>query len=65
MCKHLDLNVSEPDTKALVTAFVDLLEDPDHGVRMLFSKNLKNMLEAWNGDDFLKDVCSPHTSAYF
>ncbi|XP_076149495.1 serine/threonine-protein kinase ATR isoform X1 [Alosa pseudoharengus] len=56
LCMHLDLSHCDPDTKALVTALVDLIEDPDHGVRMLFSKNLKNMLESWNGDDFLKDV---------
>ncbi|XP_042558922.1 serine/threonine-protein kinase ATR [Clupea harengus] len=56
LCAHLDLSSGDPDTKALVTALVDLIEDPDCEVRMLFSKTLKNMLESWSGDDFLKDL---------
>uniref|UniRef100_A0AAY4APV8 Serine/threonine-protein kinase ATR n=1 Tax=Denticeps clupeoides TaxID=299321 RepID=A0AAY4APV8_9TELE len=56
LCKHVDMVNSDPDAKALVCAFINLIEDPDQEIRMLFSKKLKNLLESWNGDDFLKDL---------
>lgn len=48
----------DPDTRALVGALLDLMEDPDEGVRMVFSRNIKHFLEAWNGEGYLKEVGS-------
>jgi len=54
--KHVDLGNSDPDTKALVGALVNLIEDPDQEVRIMFGQNIKNLLEFWNGNGFLKEV---------
>lgn len=54
--KHVDLGNSDPDTKALVSALVNLIEDPDQEVRVMFGQNIKNLLEFWNGNGFLKEV---------
>ncbi|XP_063067093.1 serine/threonine-protein kinase ATR [Engraulis encrasicolus] len=56
LCKHVDFNNSEPETKSLVTTLMDFIEDPDHEVRLAFCMNLKNLLELQDGGDFLKDV---------
>ncbi|KAL2098334.1 hypothetical protein ACEWY4_007541 [Coilia grayii] len=56
LCKHLDFSSSEPENKALVTALMDLIEDPDHEVRLKFSMNLKNLLELRDDGDVLKDI---------
>ncbi|KAI4897685.1 hypothetical protein NFI96_015723 [Prochilodus magdalenae] len=56
LCKHVDLGSSDPDTKALLTALVNLIEDPHQDVRMLFSQNIKNLLQSWSGDGFLKEL---------
>ncbi|XP_056112994.1 serine/threonine-protein kinase ATR isoform X2 [Rhinichthys klamathensis goyatoka] len=54
--KHVDLGNSDPDTKALVSALVNLIEDPDQEVRIMFGQNIKNLLEFWNGNGFLKEL---------
>ncbi|KAL6468384.1 hypothetical protein MHYP_G00240610 [Metynnis hypsauchen] len=56
LCKHVDLGSSDPDTKALLTALVNLIEDPHQDVRMLFSQNIRNLLQSWSGDGFLKEL---------
>ncbi|XP_072524827.1 serine/threonine-protein kinase ATR [Salminus brasiliensis] len=56
LCKHVDLASSDPDTKALLSAVVNLIEDPEQDVRMLFSQNIRNLLQAWSGDGFLKEL---------
>nr|XP_023680216.1 serine/threonine-protein kinase ATR isoform X1 [Paramormyrops kingsleyae] len=55
LCKHVDLMKGDPDTRALVGALLDLMEDPDEGVRMVFSRNIKHFLEAWSGEGYLKE----------
>ncbi|MGH0145669.1 UNVERIFIED_CONTAM: hypothetical protein FKN15_015304 [Acipenser sinensis] len=47
LCKHVNLGNHDPDTKAVLSALVNLMEDPDKDVRMLFSKNIKYLLESW------------------
>ncbi|XP_041120696.1 serine/threonine-protein kinase ATR-like [Polyodon spathula] len=47
LCKHVNLGNRDLDTKAVLTALVNLMEDPDKDVRILFSKNIKYMLESW------------------
>ncbi|MGH0136331.1 UNVERIFIED_CONTAM: hypothetical protein FKN15_036029 [Acipenser sinensis] len=47
LCKHVNLGNRDPDTKAVLSALVNLMEDPDKDVRMLFSKNIKYLLESW------------------
>ncbi|XP_016399857.1 serine/threonine-protein kinase ATR [Sinocyclocheilus rhinocerous] len=54
--KHVDLGNSDPDTKSLVSALVNLIEDPDQDVRIKFGLNIKNLLEFWNGNGFLKEL---------
>uniref|UniRef100_A0A8C2EDE4 Serine/threonine-protein kinase ATR n=1 Tax=Cyprinus carpio TaxID=7962 RepID=A0A8C2EDE4_CYPCA len=54
--KHVDLGNSDPDTKSLVSALVNLIEDPDQDVRINFGQNIKNLLEFWNGSGFLKEL---------
>uniref|UniRef100_A0AAY5EBA3 Serine/threonine-protein kinase ATR n=1 Tax=Electrophorus electricus TaxID=8005 RepID=A0AAY5EBA3_ELEEL len=56
ICKHIDLACSDPDTKSLLSALVNLIEDPQQDVRLVFSQNIKNLLESWNGDGFLKEL---------
>uniref|UniRef100_A0AAR2KSQ3 Serine/threonine-protein kinase ATR n=1 Tax=Pygocentrus nattereri TaxID=42514 RepID=A0AAR2KSQ3_PYGNA len=56
LCKHVDLGSSDPDTKALLTALVNLIEDPHQDVRMLFSQNIRSLLQSWSGDGFLKEL---------
>uniref|UniRef100_A0AAY5ETL9 Serine/threonine-protein kinase ATR n=1 Tax=Electrophorus electricus TaxID=8005 RepID=A0AAY5ETL9_ELEEL len=53
---HIDLACSDPDTKSLLSALVNLIEDPQQDVRLVFSQNIKNLLESWNGDGFLKEL---------
>ncbi|RXM36849.1 Serine/threonine-protein kinase ATR [Acipenser ruthenus] len=47
LCKHVNLGIRDPDTNAVLSALVNLMEDPDKDVRMLFSKNIKYLLESW------------------
>lgn len=54
--KHVDLGNGDPDTKSLVSTLVNLIEDPDQEVRIKFGQNIKNLLEFWNGNGFLKEV---------
>ncbi|TRY93694.1 hypothetical protein DNTS_029400 [Danionella cerebrum] len=54
--KHVDLRNSDPDTKALVGALVNLIEDPELEVRLMFGQNIKNLLEFWDGNGFLKEL---------
>ncbi len=54
--KHVDLGNSDPDTKSLVSTLVNLIEDPDQEVRIKFGQNIKNLLEFWKGNGFLKEV---------
>ncbi|MBN3304026.1 ATR kinase, partial [Amia calva] len=56
LCKHVELGSGDPDTKALVSALVNLIEDPDEEVRMLFGKNIKHLLEPCSGDTYLKEL---------
>ncbi len=54
--KHVDLGNIDPDTKSLVSTLVNLIEDPDQEVRIKFGQNIKNLLEFWKGNGFLKEV---------
>ncbi|XP_076837125.1 serine/threonine-protein kinase ATR isoform X2 [Brachyhypopomus gauderio] len=56
ICKHVDLACSDSDTKSLLSALVNLIEDPHQDVRLVFSQNIKNLLESWSGDGFLKEL---------
>uniref|UniRef100_A0A8B9RAG0 Serine/threonine-protein kinase ATR n=1 Tax=Astyanax mexicanus TaxID=7994 RepID=A0A8B9RAG0_ASTMX len=56
LCKHVDLASGDPDTKALLSSVVNLIEDPDQNVRMLFSQNIRNLLQCWSGEGFLKEL---------
>uniref|UniRef100_A0A8C9W212 Serine/threonine-protein kinase ATR n=1 Tax=Scleropages formosus TaxID=113540 RepID=A0A8C9W212_SCLFO len=56
LCRHVNLRNADPDTKALASALLDLIEDPDEEVRTLFGRNIKHLLEAWQGEGYLKEL---------
>ncbi|TST47705.1 Serine/threonine-protein kinase ATR [Bagarius yarrelli] len=56
MCKHVDVNSTNPETKSLLVALVNLIEDPHQDVRLSFSQNIRCLLEQWNGEAFLKEL---------
>ncbi|XP_066508582.1 serine/threonine-protein kinase ATR-like [Hoplias malabaricus] len=56
LCMHVDLSNEGPDTKALLSALINLIEDPHLNVRQLFSQNIKNLLQTHNPDGFLKEL---------
>ncbi|KAJ8357162.1 hypothetical protein SKAU_G00199560 [Synaphobranchus kaupii] len=56
LCKHVAVGSGDPDTKALVSGLVSLIEDPGEEVRMHFSRNIKHLLECWEGDGYLKEL---------
>ncbi|MGH0146107.1 UNVERIFIED_CONTAM: hypothetical protein FKN15_045088 [Acipenser sinensis] len=62
LCKHVNLGNRDPDTMAVLSALVNLMEDPDKDVRMLFSKNIKYLLESWETEQgALKEQTSKST----
>ncbi|KAJ8409535.1 hypothetical protein AAFF_G00229360 [Aldrovandia affinis] len=56
LCKHVAVGTGDPDTKALVNTLVSLIEDPAEEVRMQFGRNIKYLLESWEGDGYLTEL---------
>nr|XP_015216835.1 PREDICTED: serine/threonine-protein kinase ATR isoform X1 [Lepisosteus oculatus] len=56
LCRHVNLGNCDPDTKALLSALVNLIQDPEEEVRMMFAKKIKYMLESWSSEGCLKEL---------
>lgn len=57
LCKHLDFKKDELNVKAIVGAFLKLMEDPDKDVRIAFSGCIKYILDSSDSEeDFIKEV---------
>ncbi|XP_048190899.1 serine/threonine-protein kinase ATR isoform X4 [Perognathus longimembris pacificus] len=57
LCKHLEFPDDEADVKAVLGALLNLMEDPDKGVRVAFSGSVKHILESLSSEDgFIKEL---------
>ncbi|XP_028587032.2 serine/threonine-protein kinase ATR isoform X1 [Podarcis muralis] len=57
LCKHLDFKKDELNVKAIVGAFLKLMEDPDKDVRIAFSGCIKYILDSSDSEeDFIKEL---------
>ncbi|XP_062843465.1 serine/threonine-protein kinase ATR [Trichomycterus rosablanca] len=56
LCRHMDVSSGDADSRSLLSTLINLIEDPHLDVRLSFSQNIRNLLESWNGDSFLKEL---------
>ncbi|XP_066475341.1 serine/threonine-protein kinase ATR [Tiliqua scincoides] len=57
LCKHLDFREDELNVKAVIGAFLKLMEDPDKDVRVAFSGQIKCILESSDAEEgFIKEL---------
>ncbi|XP_044288721.1 serine/threonine-protein kinase ATR isoform X2 [Varanus komodoensis] len=57
LCKHLDFRNDELNVKAIIEAFLKLMEDPDKEVRMAFSCHIKYILDSSGSEEgFIKEL---------
>nr|XP_008104413.1 PREDICTED: serine/threonine-protein kinase ATR isoform X1 [Anolis carolinensis] len=56
-CKHLDFKKDGLNVKAVVEAFLKLMEDPDRDVRVAFSARIKYILDSSGSEEgFIKEL---------
>ncbi|XP_078420317.1 serine/threonine-protein kinase ATR [Cetorhinus maximus] len=46
LCKHVNLGKTDPDTKAIYSAILNLMEDSDKAVRIAFGEKIHHLLES-------------------
>ncbi|XP_054839454.1 serine/threonine-protein kinase ATR [Eublepharis macularius] len=57
LCKHLNFQEDELNVKAVIGAFLNLMEDPDKDVRVAFSSHIKHILGSSETEEgFIKEL---------